>query len=53
MYHNISEFMYQLNCNLLSMVDGISIPQKSLLLNTFSWDPGLFLPQNKKNNLKN
>ena len=31
-----------LNCNVLSFSDGITIPQKSLFLETFSWDLSLF-----------
>ena len=34
----MSDFIYWLNCNILSLWDGAIIAQKSLFLHTFSWD---------------
>ena len=42
MYGILSDFIYWLNSNILSFSDGITIPQKSLFLHTFSWDLSLF-----------
>ena len=41
MYGILSNFIYWVNCYILSFSDGITIPQYSLLLHTFSWDLGL------------
>ena len=38
MHGILSDFIYWLNSNTLSFSDGITIPQKSSFLNTFSWD---------------
>ena len=35
MYDILSDFIYQLSCNILSFWDGITIPQKSLLFAHF------------------
>ena len=42
MYGILSNFIYWLNSNILSFSDGITMPQKSLFLFTFSWDLSLF-----------
>ena len=42
MHAILCDFIYWLNSNILSFSDGITIPQKSLFLHTFSWDLSLF-----------
>ena len=41
-YYISLDFIYWLNSNSLSFSDGITNPQKSLFLHTFSWDLSLF-----------
>ena len=42
MYEILSDFIYWLISNILFFSDGITVPQKSLFLHTFSWDLSLF-----------
>ena len=42
MYDILFDFIYTLNSNIVSFCDGITIPLKSLFLQTFSWDLRLF-----------
>ena len=42
MYAILSDFIYRLNYNILSIFDGSTIPQKSLYLHAFSRDLNLF-----------
>ena len=42
MHTILSDFIYWLNSDILSFCNGITIPQKSLFLYTFSWDWSLF-----------
>ena len=42
MYGSLSDFIWWLNSNILSISDGIVIPKKSLFLHTFSRDLSLF-----------
>ena len=42
MYGILSGFIYWLNSKVLPFSNSITIPQRSLLLHTFSWDLNLF-----------
>ena len=50
MYGILPDFIYWLNSNILSFYNGISTPQKSLFLHTFSRDLSLFSFVKKEGN---
>ena len=52
MYGMVSTFLSWLNSNILSFSDGIKIPQKFLLLHTFSWDLSSFNVLKEKRQFK-